>query len=136
LEPSTRLAFLLLVAVQACHSIEEYVFRLYEVFAPARFISGLVSSDIATGFAIINAGLVAFGAWCYIARVRVGSASAPNWVLLWVVIELANGVTHPAIAMIRGAYFPGVATAPLLLVLAAYLAYKLRSAPPSGLATA
>jgi len=42
-------AFLALILVQAAHSLEEYVFRLYEVFAPARFISNLVSDDPATG---------------------------------------------------------------------------------------
>lgn len=40
-------AFLALILVEAAHSLEEYVFRLYEVFAPARFISSLVSDDTA-----------------------------------------------------------------------------------------
>jgi len=35
------MAFLALIVAQAAHSIEEYVFRLFEVLAPARFISGL-----------------------------------------------------------------------------------------------
>ena len=46
-----RTAFLALIAAQAAHSTEECVFRLYDVFAPARFISGLFSSDLARGFA-------------------------------------------------------------------------------------
>ena len=129
MESKTRLAFLLLVVVQACHSVEEYVFRLYEVFAPARFVSGLVTSDLATGFAIINTTLVAFGAWCYFARVRPDAPSARYWVLPWIAIELGNGITHPALALGQGAYFPGLATAPLLLGLAAYLAYKLYADP-------
>jgi hypothetical protein len=41
-----RTAFLVLVIVQVAHSIEEYVFRLYEVFPPARFASGLISSGL------------------------------------------------------------------------------------------
>ena len=47
----SQLAFLLLVVAQAAHSVEEYVTRLYADFAPARFVSTLVSDDPATGFA-------------------------------------------------------------------------------------
>jgi hypothetical protein len=35
--------------------VEEYVTRFFEVVAPARFLSGLVSDDLAVGFAVINA---------------------------------------------------------------------------------
>ena len=58
-----RAAFLALIMAQAAHSIEEGVFRLFDVLAPARFISSLLSSDLAQGFAIANIGLVLFGAW-------------------------------------------------------------------------
>jgi hypothetical protein len=122
--PSRRL-FLALILTQAAHSIEEYVFRLYDVFAPARFISGLFGGDLRTGFAIFNAALVLFGLWCYAARVRTGHPSAGVFAWLWIVIELVNGVGHPAIALARGGYFPGTATAPLLLILAASLAIRL-----------
>jgi hypothetical protein len=43
-------AFLLLVLAQAAHSVEEYVFRLDDVFAPARFLSGLLNDDRRRGF--------------------------------------------------------------------------------------
>ena len=56
--PQSRWAFLMLILAQAAHSTEEYVFRLFDVFAPARFVSSLVSDDLAVGFALINAGLV------------------------------------------------------------------------------
>jgi hypothetical protein len=62
--------FLCLILSQAAHSIEEYYFRLYDVLAPARLISSLVSSNLAVGFAIANVVLVLFGLWCYLARVR------------------------------------------------------------------
>ena len=61
MDSRTRLAFLTLVLAQASHSIEEYAFALYDVFPPARFASGLVSSDLATGFAILNGAFVVFG---------------------------------------------------------------------------
>jgi hypothetical protein len=122
MDARTRVAFLALILAQAAHSIEEYLSRLYEVFAPARFISGVVSDDLATGFIIVNAALVLFGLWCYVARVRAGHRSATAWVWLWIVIEFGNGIGHPVLALARGAYFPGVITAPLLLALSIYLA--------------
>jgi hypothetical protein len=60
-----RIAFLALVIAQAAHSIEEYLFRLYDLFAPARFVSGLISTNLRTGFIVFNLGFVAFGFWCY-----------------------------------------------------------------------
>ncbi len=67
-----RSTFLALVVVQALHSIEEYVFRLYEVFPPARFLSGLIYPDLETGFLIANVSFVVFGAFCYWWPVRRG----------------------------------------------------------------
>ena len=61
-----QLTFLALVAVQAVHSLEEYRGRLYEVFAPARLVSGLVSNDLERGFVIANLALVAFRLWCFL----------------------------------------------------------------------
>src|SRR5215471_415919 len=96
----SQFAFLALILAQAAHSVEEYIARLYEVFAPARFLSGLVSDDRATGFAIFNAALVLCGLWCYVARVRAGCRSAARWVGLWIVIEFGNGLGHPVLALV------------------------------------
>ena len=125
MDSRARSALLLLVFAQAAHSIEEYTFGLYERFAPARFASGLVSSDLATGFAVLNASLVAFGLWCCLVPMRRNWPSARSWAWLWVVVELGNGVGHPVLALRAGGYFPGVATSPFLLVLALYLAGRL-----------
>ncbi|MHC4404822.1 MAG: HXXEE domain-containing protein [Planctomycetota bacterium] len=113
--------FLALVGAQALHSIEEVLFRLYEVFAPARFVSELVSSNPAIGFAMLNAGIVAFGVLCYVAWIRPGTPSARMWLWLWAVVELVNGIVHSAVAVVRGGYFPGVVTAPILIVIALFL---------------
>ena len=121
--------FLALVVAQAAHSIEEYVFALYEVFAPARLASSLVSDDLATGFAVLNLAIVAFGAWCYLARVRPGHPSARAYMWPWIVVELVNGVLHPGMALVRQSYFPGAATAPILFVLALMLAAHLFRGP-------
>jgi hypothetical protein len=121
----SRWAFLALMVAQAAHSIEEYVFRLFDVFAPARFVSGLVSTNLGVGFAVANAALVLFGLWCYFKRVRPGHPSGPVFVWFWTVLEFANGIGHGVLALSRGGYFPGVATAPVLLGVSAYLAFRL-----------
>src|SRR5512143_1860113 len=116
-----RWLFLGLILAQAAHSVEEYATHLYDVLPPARFVSGLVSTDRAFGFAVVNAALVAFGLWTYLARVRSGHAAGVGWAWFWSVLEGANGVGHLVFALSRGGYFPGAWTAPLLLVLAVAL---------------
>jgi hypothetical protein len=51
-----------LILAQAAHSVEEYASGLYESFPPARFVSGLISSDHLRGFLIGNLTLIAVGA--------------------------------------------------------------------------
>ena len=128
MDTRSRWAFLTLVLAQAAHSVEEYTFKLYEVFGPARFVSGLVSDDLPTGFAVVNIGLVAFGIWCYVARVRKAHVSARLWVWPWVFVEGVNGIGHPVIALTRGEYFPGALTAPLLFATSLYLGIRLARA--------
>jgi hypothetical protein len=127
-----QFVFLALIVAQAAHSIEEYTFRLYDVFTPARLASEFVSSDRAFGFAILNAALFALGVWCYMFRIRGGAASARAWAWPWIAIETANGIVHPAVAIARGGYFPGTGTAPLLLLLAVYLAVQLTRPAATG----
>ena len=123
--------FLGLVLTQAAHSIEEYWFRLYDVLTPARFLSTLVSSNPALGFAIVNLALVSLGFWCYVARVRKRHPSGRTWAWFWTALEAANGVGHLILAASEGGYFPGAATAPLLLGFSVSLAVTLRqSAEP------
>jgi Protein of unknown function with HXXEE motif len=116
------LVFLFLILAQGTHSIEEYVTRSYEVFAPARFVSSLVNHDLALGFLVVNAALVTFGLWCWAVPVRSGRHAARGLVWFWTILELSNGIGHSALALSRGGYFPGVVTAPLLLLFAGWLA--------------
>ena len=122
-----QLTFLALIAVQAVHSFEEYRGRLYEVFAPARMVSALISDDLDRGFLIGNVLLVAFGLWCALWPMRRGWRVAALLGWLWVGIELINGTVHSLLALRAGGYFPGVATAPVLFALALYLASQLRA---------
>jgi hypothetical protein len=132
MDSRSRAAFLALIVAQAAHSIEEYVFRLFDVLAPARFISGLLSRDLAQGFAFANIALVLFGVWCYVVPVQRGLPSARGFAWFWALLELGNGIGHTAFAFARGSYFPGVATAPLLLGISVYLIARLSATPASS----
>jgi hypothetical protein len=121
----SRAAFGLLILAQAAHSVEEYVYRLFDVFGPARFVSNLFSSNIALGFAIANICIVLVGVWCYLARVRSSHPSARGYAWFWTCLEFANGLGHVILSVRRGGYFPGVGTAPLLIMASSYLASRL-----------
>lgn len=120
------MAFGVLIFVQAAHSLEEYTGRLWESFPPARWVSGSISQDLERGFLIANVSLIAFGLWCWLWPVRREWASARLFAWGWVVIEIVNGVGHPAWALRQGSYTPGLATAPVLFLVAIYLAIQLR----------
>ena len=125
--------FLALVLTQIAHSVEEYVFRFYEVFPPARFLNEFEPGFTAPGFIILNTLLALFGLWCFFSNVRPGTKSARDWVWIWVVIELFNGLAHPVWAIASRGYVPGLATSPILFGLAAYLFHRLRGTPePAG----
>jgi hypothetical protein len=118
--------FVALVVAQAAHSIEEYFGHLYEVFPPARFVSGLISQNLRLGFIIFNVLLLTFGVWCCLWPVRRRTPSLVVVTWFWIVIELINGVGHPLWSMREMRYTPGLATAPVLLVLAIALARQAR----------
>jgi hypothetical protein len=116
-----------LILAQAGHSIEEYVGRLYQSFPPARFVSGLISSDLERGFIVANVVLVSFGLWCFFWPIRRLWPSAPVFASIWIVIETINGIGHPLWSLVQGGYTPGVVTAPVLLVLAILLAREVHA---------
>src|SRR5215831_2386004 len=120
-----RIAFLALVIAQAVHSIEEYVFRLYDLFAPARFVSGLISTNLQTGFLVFNLAFVAFGFWCYAVPVQERLSVAMPFLWFWIVVEILNGVGHPVISIMERSYIPGTITAPFLFIIAVYLSIQI-----------
>jgi hypothetical protein len=129
-----KIAFSALVFTQIAHSTEEYLGRLWESFPPARFLTGMISSDRELGFIVINSALVAFGLWCLLFPVRKEWPSAAGFIWFWIVLETINGVGHPVWTLRQGGYTPGVLTAPLLLVISLYLAFQLRGRPFSAAA--
>jgi len=78
--PAHNSLFLGLAVTQTAHSIEEFYFRLFDVLAPVRYLSGLVSDNLALGFWVINALIVAFVFWTYFRRVRPAARSAKAWI--------------------------------------------------------
>ncbi len=122
-----QVAFGALVLVQTAHSVEEYLGRLWESFPPARFLTGLVSQDHERAFVALNVVLIGFGFWCFLWPVRRGWPAAVNIAWAWVAVEIINGIGHSLWTLRQGSYTPGVATAPVLLVVAVYLARQLRS---------
>ena len=118
-------AFLMLVLVQAAHSIEEFAFRLWEVLAPARFVSRALSVDPQVGFAIANIALLLFGLLCWLGPVRRGTAWGRPLMWGWAIVEFANGCAHIALAAVAGGYFPGLYTAPLLILASGWLVARL-----------
>jgi hypothetical protein len=119
-----RITFLLIALGQGLHSIEESIGKLWEVYPPATFLSGLVSPDLKTGFIIINVGLfiILILTWL-ITFSKSNTTRGLLW--FWTILELINGIGHMIWAIIERAYVPGLATAPILLVLALYLARQL-----------
>ena len=111
-----------LVLAQAAHSTEEIIGRLWESFPPARFVAGLISSNLERGFILGNVCIVAFGVWCYFWPVRRQWPVATSLLWIWIAVETINGVVHPLWSVLQGGYTPGVITAPVLFLLAGYLA--------------
>jgi len=117
-----KTGFLILVLVQAGHSFEEYIGRLWEVFPPAEFLTSLFSKNNETGFLIVNIGLLIFGILCWLFPIRGNYSVAKGVLWFWIVLEAINGIGHTAWSIIESRYTPGVITAPLLFVVAMYLA--------------
>lgn len=126
---TTRLkgAFLLLTVAQAAHSTEEFLFELWEVFPPARFLSSTVWPwNPVIGFLIINVGLVMLMIWCLLRVVRPERSSARAWIWGFVALEGINGVGHTVWGLLDMGYRPGLLTALPFLVLVPILVGELR----------
>ena len=135
MNPKIRYTFLLLVLAQTLHSLEEYYFSLWTVLAPARIVSGLISDNLALGFSIINSAVVLFGFWTYLYPVSRNWAYQSLFLWGWCALELANGVAHIVFAVQTQGYFPGLYSAPLLLLFSCYIGLKMLSIEHDDMAT-
>jgi hypothetical protein len=107
------------------HSVEEYHFRLYDALLPARSLGEALGFDRAIAFTIVNGALFALGLACYAFAVRPGRKAGRPIAWAWAILEALNACAHFALAAAAGGYFPGLWTAPLLLVLGAALMAQL-----------
>jgi hypothetical protein len=87
----------------------------------------MISSDREVGFIVMNSALVAFGLWALLFPVRKDWPSAAGFMWFWIALETINGIGHSEWTFRQGGYTPGVLTAPILLVIALYLAFQLRN---------
>jgi hypothetical protein len=118
--PLTRLTrfCLALALAQAAHSIEEMRMHLYQFFdvIAARWPGFPLRNVTADTFAINNMLIIA----TLLALAPFVQARRP-WALacagIVAVIEVLNGLGHPAISLSLGQYMPGTYTAPLLFIL-------------------
>lgn len=111
-----QVSFLLIALFQGLHSIEEYYGELWDVYPPATYICGLVSDNLKNGFVIINISLFIVLMLTWLTTLGKNFSVKPLlwW---WAILELINGAGHSVWAIMEGSYVPGLATAPVLLVL-------------------
>jgi len=119
-----QIPFLLLLISQAIHSFEEWYFDLWLVFAPAMTLASLFGTDPSFTFGMLNIAFVGLMWFSYVSFSRERRL-IPVIASLWIVIELINGGNHIYHAIVVGGYFPGVFTAPLLIVFSVYTAFRL-----------
>lgn len=103
------------------HAFEEYVagfpgrFPLFSL-APEFFVL------LHVAFLLLLAALIP--------SVAHGRRWALRLAKLWAIVEILNGTNHMMIALIEWGYYPGVWTAPLLLIFGAALGRSLRAPVP------
>jgi len=118
--------FAALVTTPIAHSIEEYIGHLSEVLPPARVVSGPFSSNLSRGFVVFNLCVIVLGVLCLAVPIARAWPAARPIAWSWSLVELLNGVGHLLLAFVRGAYFPGMVTAPALIAFALLLMRDLR----------
>jgi hypothetical protein len=121
-----RTTFAALLVLQALHAIEEYWFRFYDVFPPAKALGTLIPGSSQIGFVLFNALLLLIGLATF--RYSFGGEPRRLHVLLWlgVAIETYNGLAHLAWMILIAGYNPGLVSAVPLVIVAGWLAYLLR----------
>jgi len=120
----------LLAFGQAAHSIEEMRTGLYNFFWT---MTGVFRQAFPTfpqfrwdavTFAVVNMGIITF-VLGIVPFVREGRSWALGLAAVVAVIEILNGIAHISAAFYFGGYVPGVASAPLLLILGVVLLREL-----------
>jgi hypothetical protein len=107
-----------LVLARSLHAFEDYVFGFHESFplyslAPEFFVL------LQLGLVLLLAGLIP--------SVAHGRRWALRAARFWAIVEVVNGAAHLMLGLITWGYYPGLWTAPLLLVFGVALGRSLRT---------
>ena len=121
-----KVAFLMLIGLQALHSIEEFVFEFYERFPPMTFLYRDAPHLAKPAFFISNVLLVLSGVFCFFRWIQPASKSARTILWFWIAIESFNVAAHLVWAFFIRDYNPGLATVLLFLPILIYLGYQLQ----------
>lgn len=123
-----RLAFLVLIVVQALHSVEEFIFKFYEVFPPMRLLYRDAPHLARPAFIISNVVLATVGVICLLRWVWPARRGARAVVWVWLGGEALNVIAHCVWATLVRGYNPGLMTGFGFVPVVIYLSYLLRRA--------
>src|SRR5215469_12885551 len=105
-----RTAFLILIVLQALHSMEEYIFKFYDAFPPMLFLYRNAPQLARPAFIVFNVLLVSAGLVCLFLWVWPGRRGARTVIWVWIGIESFNVVAHFVWAFFIRGYNPGLVT--------------------------
>lgn len=129
-----RLAFLLLIILQAIHSAEEFICGFYEQFPPMRLMYQAAPHLAKPAFAISNILLVCAGLVCFYRWVQPARKGVKTIVWAWIAIESINIIAHLVWAIIIRGYNPGLATVILFVPVLIHLSYLMKRVSTRGVA--
>jgi hypothetical protein len=115
------LAFLALVVLQAFHSVEEYAFKLYEVFPPMVYLYRDAPQLAQPAFIAFNIFLFVAGMICLFRWVWPGRRGAVLVVWIWIAGEAFNATVHVLWWIVAERYNPGLVTGILFVPIVIYL---------------
>lgn len=129
-----RAAFLVLIVLQALHSIEEFIFKFYEVFPPMVLLYRNAPHLARPAFIMFNALLVLVGLTCLFRWVWPARRGARTVVWAWIGGEAINALAHLVWAILIRGYNPGLMTGLGFVPVVVYLSYLLRRPPSHAVA--
>ena len=106
-----------LVVAQFLHGFEDYVAGFHDAFP--------IYSLAPEFFVLLHVGLTLLLA-AMVPSVAHGRPWALKLATFWAIVEILNGAGHIMIAVFEWQYYPGLWTAPLLLIFGAALGRSLR----------
>lgn len=107
-----------LVLAEFLHGFEDYVNGFYQAF-PLYSISPEFFVTLTLALLLLLAALIP--------SVAHGRRWALRLAKFWAIIEILNGAGHLMLSLLEWAYYPGMWTAPLLLLFGAALGRSLRA---------